>query len=55
VALFAVWSQHRSRPWPDLLAFWGAPNLQVINKAAHLEKCANEAVERAKLRITTSD
>jgi hypothetical protein len=51
---FAVWSEHRSRPWPELLAFWGAPNLQVINKAAHLEKCADEAAERAKRRMTVS-
>jgi hypothetical protein len=50
VPLFAVWSEHRSRPWPDLLAFWGAPNLQVINKTAHLEKCAEEAADRAKRR-----
>jgi hypothetical protein len=26
------------------------PNLQVINKAAHLEKCADEAAERATRR-----
>ena len=50
VPLFAVWSEHRSKPWPELLAFWGAPNLQVINKAAHLEKCADEAAERATRR-----
>lgn len=54
VPLFAVWSEHRSRPWPDLLAFWGAPNLQVINKAAHLEKCAEEAAERSKRRSALS-
>ncbi len=54
VPFFAVWSEHRSRPWPELLAFWGAPNLQVINKAAHLEKCADEAAERAKRRMTVS-
>jgi len=50
VPLFAVWSEHGSKPWPDLLAFWGVPNLQVINKAAHLEKCADEAAERATRR-----
>jgi len=50
VPLFAVWSEHRSKPWPELLAFWGAPNLQVINKAAHLQKCADEAAERATRR-----
>jgi len=47
IPFFAVWAEHRSKPWPELLAFWGAPNLQVINKAAHLEKCAAEAAERA--------
>jgi hypothetical protein len=50
VPLFAVWSEHRSAPWPGLLAFWGAPNLQVINKAAHTEKCAEEAAGRARRR-----
>jgi hypothetical protein len=49
--LFAVWSEHRQRPWPELLAFWGAPNLQVINKSAHLEKCSREAAERAERRV----
>jgi len=47
VPLFVVWSEHRSQPWPELLAFWGTPNLQVINRAAHVEKCAGEAAERA--------
>jgi hypothetical protein len=37
-----------------LLAFWGAPNLQVVNKAAHLDKCAEEAAERARRRIVVS-
>jgi hypothetical protein len=55
VPLFAVWSEHRLRIWPELLAFWGAPNLQVINKAAHLEKCAQEAVERSRRRVAVSD
>jgi hypothetical protein len=54
VPLFAVWSGHRSRPWPELLAYWGAPNLQVINKVAHLEKCAEEATERATNRRAMS-
>lgn len=48
VPLFRVWSQHRDRPWPDLLAFWGAPNLQVINRVAHVAKCAEEAGSRAR-------
>ena len=37
---------YRDRPWPALLAFWGVPNLQVINRSAHVEKCAQEAGER---------
>lgn len=53
VPLYAVWSEYRSLPWPDLLAFWGTPNLQVINKTAHLQKCAEEAGERAKLRAAS--
>jgi hypothetical protein len=54
VPLFAVWSEHRSRPWSELLAFWGATNLQVINKAAHLEKCAEEANLRVRRRVAGS-
>ena len=40
VPLFKVWHDYRDRPWPALLAFWGVPNLQVINRSAHVEKCA---------------
>jgi len=29
VPLFRVWSEHRETPWPDLLTYWGLPNLQV--------------------------
>ena len=47
VPLFRVWAEHRDEAWPLLLAYWGAPNLQVINRAAHVEKCAREAGERA--------
>jgi len=50
VPLFAVWSQHRVTPWPELLAFWGARNLQVLNRAVHVEKCADEAAQRSKQR-----
>ena len=50
IPLFQVWSEHRRRPWPELLAFWGAPNLQVVNKLAHLEKCAQETTHRAEKR-----
>ncbi|WP_445504830.1 hypothetical protein [Microvirga sp. G4-2] len=53
VPLFAVWFQHRSKPWPELLTFWGARNLQVINRAAHVEKCAKESAQRSERRRTT--
>lgn len=49
VPLFRVWRDHRERPWPDLLVYWGIPNLQVINRPAHVEKCAREADERVGL------
>jgi hypothetical protein len=43
VPLFSVWQDHSRLPWPDLLGFWGVPNLQVINREAHAAKCAAEA------------
>jgi hypothetical protein len=43
VPLFRVWGEHRDKPWPMLLGFWGLPNLQVINRDAHVGKCAEEA------------
>jgi hypothetical protein len=46
VPLFRVWSEHRATPWPGLLAFWGLPNLQAINRDVHLAKCAAEAQDR---------
>ncbi len=30
-----------------LVAYWGLPNLQVINRDAHVAKCAAEARSRA--------
>lgn len=45
--LYRVWRDHRDAPWPELLAFWGRPNLQVINRPAHLAKCSVEAADRA--------
>jgi hypothetical protein len=36
-------------PWPSLLQFWGMPNLQVINRAVHVAKCADEAAARAQV------
>ena len=50
VPLFQVWRDHRDEAWPDLLAFWGKPNLQVVNKAVHGAKSADEARSRARLQ-----
>jgi hypothetical protein len=47
VPLFQVWRERRDTPWPELLAFWGLPNLQVINRDVHAQKCADEAMYRA--------
>ena len=33
-------------PWPNLLNYWGLPNLQVINRDVHAVKCAIEARDR---------
>jgi hypothetical protein len=43
VPLFRVWREHRAMPWPSMLRFWGLPNLRVINREAHVGKCAEEA------------
>jgi hypothetical protein len=48
VPLYRVWGEHRATDWPRLLAFWGVPNLQVINRDAHAAKCASEAGDRRK-------
>lgn len=45
--LYSVWRDHRDRPWPDLLGFWGAPNLQIINALAHRRKSGIEAGDRS--------
>jgi hypothetical protein len=50
VPLFRVWKEHRDLPWPQLLGFWGLPNLQVINRDAHAAKCAAEAGYRKDTR-----
>lgn len=50
VPLFRVYAERRDEPWPQLLGYWGAPNLQVVNRVAHVEKCAREAGERAASR-----
>ncbi|WP_457107905.1 hypothetical protein [Methylobacterium sp. P5_C11] len=46
--LYRVWREHREAPWPDLLGYWGAPNLQVVNRAVHVDKCRDEAAERSR-------
>ena len=43
VPLFQVWRERRDTPWPELLSYWGLPNLQVINRDVHAAKCADEA------------
>jgi hypothetical protein len=48
--LFRVWREQRDSDWPSLLAFWGFPNLQVINRDVHAAKCADEAGYRGRLR-----
>jgi hypothetical protein len=48
--LFRVFKEHRELPWPQLLGFWGLPNLQVINRDAHAAKCADEAGWRRRAR-----
>jgi hypothetical protein len=50
VPLFRVWAELRDRPWPELLDYWGLPNLQVINRDAHVAKCASEAQDRRAAR-----
>jgi hypothetical protein len=49
VPLFRVWREQRDTAWPALLAFWGLPNLQVINRDAHTAKCAAEASTRRRI------
>ena len=51
VPLFRVWSEHRETPWPDLLDYWGLPNLQLINRDVHATKCAIEARDRRAARL----
>ena len=38
VPLFRVWSEYRDAPWPELLDYWGLPNLRMINRDAHAAK-----------------
>lgn len=53
VPLFEVWREHHDRPWPELLAFWGAPNLQIVNAAVHVVKSVAEQ-GRSRLRVDAS-
>lgn len=50
IPLFEVWRDRRDVPWPDLIAHWGVPNLQVINSAMHVEKSVGETRARALVR-----
>ena len=47
VPLHVVWRRHRDRPWAEILAFWGFPNLQAVDRTAHLAKSGAEATARA--------
>jgi hypothetical protein len=53
VPLFKVWREHRDMEWPALLGFWGLPNLQVINRDQHAEKCAAEANTRRRVVLAS--
>jgi hypothetical protein len=55
VALFRVWRERRETDWPELLSFWGLPNLQVINRDAHAAKCALEAGLRGTRQAADSE
>ena len=55
IPLFRVWGDHRDAPWPELLGYWGLPNLQVINQDVHIAKCANEARDRRSARYQASE
>jgi hypothetical protein len=52
--LFRVWSKYRDAPRPKLLDYWGLPNLQMINRDVHVEKCAVEAGDRRDARYLAS-
>jgi hypothetical protein len=47
IPLFRVWREYRNDGWPNLLSYWGLSNLQVINRDAHVTKCAIETRHRA--------
>lgn len=49
VPLFRVWRERSLLQWPEMLDFWGAGNLQVVNRAAHAAKCEAERAQRVRL------
>jgi hypothetical protein len=51
IPLHRVWYERRGDEWPSLLAFWGLPNLQVINRDAHAAKSLAEAQARREFGI----
>ena len=51
VPLYRIARDHSARLWYRLLRYWMLPNLQVINREAHVAKCAAEAKERAGARV----
>jgi hypothetical protein len=51
IPLHRVWHERSNHEWPTMLAFWGVPNLQVINADAHAAKCLAEAQARRGLGI----
>ena len=53
VPLFRVWAECRDAPWPELLRYWGLPNLQLINRDVHVAKCAAEARHRRSRRAAS--
>lgn len=53
--LHRVWRDRRDAPWPELLGFWGLPNLQVVNLDRHAEKTVGESRERALRRAERSE
>lgn len=48
VPLFQVWRDRRATPWPQLLGYWGVPNLRVINREVHVAKSISEAASRTR-------
>lgn len=47
VPIYRVRRDMQAMPWFELLRFWGLSNLRAITSAAHADKSAREAKERA--------